>query len=222
MHMPASAWQFSAILLSGAVLMLWVIRRALLIVTIEMNSMLPTLEDGDRVVVIRPFPRRWISRGMIVLLHSTSQYSSQLRIPNQASEPGFVKRIVALAGDLVVARTMPLEDLAEISDSWRCGWLRPSELHSYLTRTLRLARRTLLTYVAEYSSFAPVHRTKCPDPAEVRTWRVPRKHVFVRGDYPGGGFDSINWGPVPIGRVIGVVVYRFRSRGGDLVSVTHS
>lgn len=39
-------------------------------------------------------------------------------------------------------------------------------------------------------------------------WGVPAGHVFVRGDYAYGGFDSRCWGPVPFRSILAIVVIK--------------
>jgi len=72
-------------------------RAFLVVVTVRRESMQPTLQDGDRVLVIRHWPRRWLHRGQIVVVWPRS-------FPAQGSqsvgrlEP-CVKRIFGLPGD---------------------------------------------------------------------------------------------------------------------------
>ncbi len=44
------------------------------------------------------------------------------------------------------------------------------------------------------------------------TWTVPAGHVFVKGDAPSSA-DSVTWGPIPLGDVLGVVVGRVGGGG---------
>ncbi|MFQ5614847.1 MAG: signal peptidase I [Anaerolineales bacterium] len=69
------------------VLIVWLVRRCLMIITIEQNSMFPALEPGDRVLVTRCWPARWAKKGQVVLVSLEGQNSF------------FVKRIVALLGE---------------------------------------------------------------------------------------------------------------------------
>lgn len=43
---------------------------------------------------------------------------------------------------------------------------------------------------------------------ELKTWRIPAEHCFVKGDSP--GFDSTVFGPLPIHCVRGVILARLR------------
>ena len=54
------------IILIGFVL-LWTI---MVVVRVEHDSMSPALRHGDRVVVWRHWPTRWLRHGHIVLVHS--------------------------------------------------------------------------------------------------------------------------------------------------------
>ncbi len=55
-------------------------------------SMLPYLKNGDRVLVMRHYPPRWIRRGQVALLDAWPE----LKTSNQGY---LIKRVVGLAGD---------------------------------------------------------------------------------------------------------------------------
>ena len=82
-------------LVAGACIIHW----GLLIVTVEHQSMHPTLQHGDRVLALRRGFRRWIRRGSIVLV--TSPHDAELPEPPSL----FIKRVVAL-GETTI--TLPL------------------------------------------------------------------------------------------------------------------
>ena len=44
------------------------------------------------------------------------------------------------------------------------------------------------------------------DPQGLRTWHIPPKHVFVRGDNTRGSIDSLVWGPIPVRSIQGIVL----------------
>lgn len=104
------------VLITGGVLLLLslivgacVIRSAFLIVTVEHQSMLPTLQHGDRMLVLRRGFRRWIRRGSIVLV----------ALPGNAALLGvsslYIKRVVALSG-VTITLPLPQQDLPSFSD----------------------------------------------------------------------------------------------------------
>jgi len=70
-------------------------------VTVRGISMLPTLADGDRLVVLNWWPRRLLRKGQIVLAHS-----SLVVTPGGDVQ---VKRIVATAGDVVTTSLNEIE-----------------------------------------------------------------------------------------------------------------
>lgn len=70
-----------------ALLFAWLVRRSLILITIEQNSMFPTLKPGDRVLATQWWPARWAKKGQIVLISLGEKRSF------------FVKRIVALPGE---------------------------------------------------------------------------------------------------------------------------
>ncbi len=142
------------------------LRAALLVVTVQSTSMVPALHHGDRVLVWRYWPQRWLRRGHIVLVwpwlgptQGSHALDTQVFIP-------FIKRIVGLPGDYLVTT---LTDLAE----------------HYRSR--------------EHAAH---------DAQGHRVWWVQADHIFVCGDAPLGGLDSLTWGPIPARCVLGLVLLR--------------
>jgi signal peptidase I len=72
-------------------------RACLVVITIRNESMQPTLVEGDRVLVMRHWPRRWLHRGQIVLVWPW-EFPDQGPQPFGVPEP-LVERIFGLPGD---------------------------------------------------------------------------------------------------------------------------
>lgn len=85
------------------------IRELLIAVTVENQSMWPTLLDGDRVLVLRYWPARWLRRGHIVLVWPWPHEVSDG--PKPFGVIPFIKRIRALPGDLLVTHISELDEL---------------------------------------------------------------------------------------------------------------
>src|ERR1043165_3264532 len=119
-------------------------RIALLTVTVQLSSMSPTLEDGDRVLVWRYWPARWLRKGQIVILWPWLPASKVSKLLGTPEFVPYIKRIIALPGDTLITS---LTDLPE-------------------------------HYRSEHRS---TH-----DSEGHRTWRIPHRHIFVRGDNPLG------------------------------------
>jgi len=93
------------LLLCGAILF---IRLALVVVTVECQSMSPSLESGDRVLVCRSFPTRWLRKGQIVIAWPYT-------LPTDGAGPfgvpqAFIKRIVAMPNESI---TTSIDELQE-------------------------------------------------------------------------------------------------------------
>lgn len=81
-------------LCSIALLALAGVRTCLIVVTIQGQSMLPALNEGDRVLALRHFMRSWIRTGRIVLVNPSGEgWGEQARPVLQ------IKRVVALEGE---------------------------------------------------------------------------------------------------------------------------
>src|SRR4051794_11342765 len=71
-------------------------RCILLVVTVESRSMAPTLEAGDRVLMIRHWPTGWLRKGQIVLIEPRCGVAT---VPTLFAVMPYNKRIVALGGE---------------------------------------------------------------------------------------------------------------------------
>lgn len=98
----------SILVLCGAILLL--LRKSLVVVTVENKSMSPTLENGDRVLVTRYWPSSWLSRGRIVVVWPW------YKEPNGPApfgvEAPFIKRIIGLGGDRLVTSLAEMDKLS--------------------------------------------------------------------------------------------------------------
>lgn len=104
------------VLIAGGILLLLsliagacVIRSTFLIVTVEHQSMLPTLQHGDRVLALRRGFRRWIREGSIVLVALPDAV-----LPRAPSL--YIKRAVALNG-ATITLPLPQQDSPFCSDT---------------------------------------------------------------------------------------------------------
>jgi len=78
----------------------------------------------------------------------------------------------------------------------------------FIKRVAGLPGDTLVTALTD---LAEIHRSdvqQAHDSSGHRTWHIPPGHLFVRGDNPVGGNDSLTWGPIPFRSVVGVVLMR--------------
>ncbi len=79
-----------------ALVIVMLMRCILLVVTVENKSMAPTLEAGDRVLMIRHWPTRWLRKGQIVLIEPGRGVAAE---PMLFAATSYIKRIVALSGE---------------------------------------------------------------------------------------------------------------------------
>ncbi|VAW37604.1 Signal peptidase I [hydrothermal vent metagenome] len=151
------------------------------IVLVTGHSMIPTLQNGERVLAWTPVVRKPFKRGEIVTLFhidhihlpadKRSRPNLHAAIATTEQEPVelFVKRIVGLPGDTI---RIPVNQLSPhtltIADPQanRCG-----------------------------SDFV---------------WHIPDGHVFVQGDGP-HSIDSVVWGSIPFTQLKQIVLCRFPS-----------
>lgn len=90
-------------------LLLLGVRRGLLVVTVQQGSMFPALQNGDRVLVVRHWPRRWLRKGQIVIVWPSHVMSPYPGDPDSGTP--FIKRVVGLSGDRIISSIEELHDL---------------------------------------------------------------------------------------------------------------
>lgn len=92
---------------------------AFVVVTVQGQSMLPTLDECDRVLVWRFWPARWLRRGQIVIIEHLGQ--------RLEGYPSFIKRITGLPGDKIITSIYDLSD-----------HVKPSQLAEYDSQGQRI------------------------------------------------------------------------------------
>lgn len=133
------------------------VRLACTRVVVQGESMMPTLAEGDALLVLDWWPRCLLARGQIVVS----------KLPHMSGGELYIKRIIAIAGETV---SIPLA---------------------------ALPRRDIPQVPACYH-----------DEHGLRTWQIPARHVFVRGDNAAQSIDSALRGPFPYERIQGVVLMK--------------
>ncbi|MFE9661960.1 S26 family signal peptidase [Streptomyces sp. NPDC005955] len=97
----------------------WRVRTGYVAVTVRGGSMLPTLRDGDRVLIRRG--ARGLRRGDIVVVACPDVDTAWRGKPpvsgDLSATEWYIKRAVALAGDPFQERPVPAGELAVVGDS---------------------------------------------------------------------------------------------------------
>jgi signal peptidase I len=171
---PMMLTRRASVLVGGPFILLPLIvmlaRSMLVVVTVQNKSMSPTLEPGDRLLVVRHWPKRLLRRGYIVIIWPWDLPPTRPR-PFGIDTP-FIKRIIGLPGD------------------------------------------TLVTSLSELDDFHRAREFAAHDSQGQRMWHIPPGQIFVRGDHPIGGFDSLSWGPIRCQSVLGLVMARLPCEEG--------
>lgn len=152
------------------------IRSVMLVVNVEGQSMYPTLQDGDKILVLRRLGSgkrldwfdRCMRRGQVAIFSPWHGFTRS-DVPQKIRQL-FVKRIVGMENDIIVTSITDL---------------------SYGLQSEHIAAH---------------------DAAGNRTWHIPPKHVFVRGDNLPSGSDSLTWGPIPYHAVRGIMLMKLSSK----------
>jgi peroxiredoxin len=89
----------------------------------------------------------------------------------------------------------------------------------FIKRIVGMPGDTLLTCITELDDFHRQRELAAHDTNGHRIWNIPERHIFVRGDHPIGGFDSLSWGPIPFGAIFGIAVSKLPySKSGKLLT----
>jgi len=83
----------------------------LLMIRVQGRSMAPFLLPGDRVIVLRYWPSKWLSKGQVaVFVPPLSENEDQEPLTPTSNRLLFIKRVIGLPGDTVIT---DLRDLPE-------------------------------------------------------------------------------------------------------------
>jgi signal peptidase I len=161
------------------------------------GSMVPTIELGDHFFLDKR--ARQARRGDVVVF----------RYPRDPFVT-YVKRVVALAGDVAEARKGML---------WLNGKAVPARQMGDLVRqdTIEAGLRGRFKAWEEILDQRSYVVYKSADAAP-QTWgpiRVPSDHLFVLGDNRDNSDDSNAWGPLPVANVVGHATFIWFSRGPE-------
>lgn len=178
-------------LLVTSFLLLLLLRRFLVIVTVQGRSMEPTLFSGDRVLLLR-LRCQWVfQQGQLVVCQYARDMPTNILKNKQAvnglaprqrekwvematRQTYYIKRLWGLGGAQVV---IPALDLP----------MHPSQKYESLDR----------------------------DSVGNFVWQVPPGHCFVKGDHAAYSYDSTSWGPIPISHIVGIVLLKLPQRAGN-------
>lgn len=151
---------------------------------IPSESMVPTLEDDDRILVNK-FVYRFANPGYgdIVVFKAPL-------IATNGEDKDFIKRVIGRPGDVLKIKVLGIdpEDGVPYGDLIRNG------------------KALNEPYLDE------AHHTKTKPEAKInlaRPYRVPAGTLFMMGDNRNNSDDSRYWGPLPHDRVIGEARWRF-------------
>lgn len=172
-----------------ALLLLYILRRFLVVITVLGRSMEPALFSGDRVLLVR-LRFQWIlQQGQLVvckytgdiptdILESNKQAVNELtsgrrekQVNVTVKQTYYIKRLWGLGGDQVV---IPALDLPAPSGQ-------------------------------KYKSLEW-------DAAVNFVWQVPPGYCFVKGDHTAYSYDSTSWGPIPLDHIVGIVLFKLPRR----------
>jgi signal peptidase I len=169
-------------------------RRTFTIITVNGQSMEPTLRDGDRVLLLRCRSRWLLRRGQLVVCqypqdtpadklpkHKQSANNFVTKIPGRylgmaaKQRTYFIKRIWGLDGSQIV---IPVQEVP--NRTWPDNIISPEQ-----------------------------------DDAGNFVWQVPSGHCFIKGDSP-YSYDSTSLGPILLDHIVGIVLLKLPRRAESI------
>lgn len=102
------------IIILGVLIAMWV---SVGIVKVEGTSMLPTLREGDRVLVLRNCPPGWLRKGNIVVVWPFVLPTCTSGGVSRTDHVPYIKRIVGLPGETFTTNINELDTLRQFSKS---------------------------------------------------------------------------------------------------------
>jgi signal peptidase I len=168
------------------VLLLLLIRRSLAIVTVQGRSMEPALAGGDRVLILRLWPHWFLRYGQVIVCNAPSYYAVNKLTKNNTA----VKKVSSSYGTGNEAAEQPYY----IKRVWG---LKGAQIFipQKNVRDLPLNNSEMIK-----------HNT-----AGNLVCQVPSGYCFVKGDSV-QSCDSTTWGPIPLDRIIGIVLLKLPRR----------
>lgn len=98
------------IVLASIAYLVALLRALFFLVDVDGHSMVPALENGDRVLVLRLWRTGWLRKGQIVVTHYVATPWNPGQHPMAAQQDRYIKRITGVAGETIVTQ---LSDLPE-------------------------------------------------------------------------------------------------------------
>ncbi|HEX8600790.1 MAG TPA: signal peptidase I [Chloroflexia bacterium] len=102
--------------LAGLLLFVW---SSLYVIEVANESMRPAFKHGDRVLVWRYWPKRWLRKGQVVLVwpHKHAPGNPWALARAERRYVPFIKRIVAMEGDTVVTQLTDLHQEDQLDEA---------------------------------------------------------------------------------------------------------
>lgn len=95
------------LLISGGLLIV-LARTFFFLVDVQGYSMVPALENGDRVLVLRLWRTGWLRKGQIVVTRYVATPWNPGQHPMAAQQDHYIKRIIGVAGETIVTQLSDL------------------------------------------------------------------------------------------------------------------
>jgi signal peptidase I len=203
---------------------LWLLTRSYLCaVTVAGISMHPTLQPGDRVLILRRGFRNRLNKQQIVVITPERTPPTSIAQATNALFSGnaYIKRITALEGEnqIVTCHESPRElSIKAFALRMRTGTVEMPDKNHQQDHTIKTDEH----HRPGYYYIKPEHRDYAsPVRAPQRTqdnqyiWVIPTGYCFVMSDNREVTADSREWGPISTESILGIVIMRLPRRATE-------
>ncbi|MBD3886239.1 hypothetical protein IFO70_31585 [Phormidium tenue FACHB-886] len=211
--------QLGVILLFLGLATFFILRWGLTIVTVDGDSMAPTLTSGDRLLIFNLYPNLWLSKGQIVVGRFSEMPLDAVLFADtpDLADPSFPSDFAIDAIDLLPTEPDPvfLADLEEIEMA--CDGSTSSK---FIKRITGLPGDTVSIPLSTLPETLQPMLCNRSDQNGNLVWHIPAHHCFVRGDSP-FSVDSLLLGTIPLSAITGIAVRKLTHQATLEASLQH-
>ena len=224
-------WQILTALTLLIGLTLLTLRHAFIIAKVQGISMLPTYQDGDRLLVLRYRFSRRLKKGSVIVLDKRLLPAADDHLEARDLEtsidnaPRLEFGTLPSRGEIraeLASRPefcdMNAEKMEEIVKGFHAFYTSNQDINFdlsfdegnslYIKRVVGMPGETVSLHKNKVVELT-TPKIRNNNAGEFQTWQIPTDHYFVLGDNRDFSADSRMFGPIPREALMGIAIYQF-------------